>query len=84
MITECSNAEDLALASAPLVSVGMASLAFAWSTTPERRGTLIRRRRDLRAPDGADSADSADQPVVADPEGIPSHAKKLATNPGLR
>jgi hypothetical protein len=42
--------KTLALACAPMVTMWGVTLAFAWCTNPERRGTLVQRRRDLRAP----------------------------------
>jgi hypothetical protein len=42
--------KTLALALAPMVTMWSVVLTFAWCTTPERRGTLAKRRRDLRAP----------------------------------
>jgi len=52
----------LALACAPMVTLWGVTLAFAWCTTPERRGTLTRRGRDLRAP----TADRGDHPELID------------------
>ncbi|HWM54636.1 MAG TPA: hypothetical protein VNO20_04535 [Solirubrobacterales bacterium] len=42
--------KTVALAIAPLVAVWTAAHVFAWCTSPERRGTLARRTRDLRSP----------------------------------
>jgi hypothetical protein len=39
----------LVLACTPVVTTWAATLTFAWCTTPQCRGTLARRRRDLRA-----------------------------------